>query len=77
MNEFIEVTNKVLKEKLKDKICISSISYYILYGIITIKIIFYTKNFKEKSISYAYSLSQDIDNLELEFSAFIDKNFNI
>jgi hypothetical protein len=73
MNNFIEITNRVMEEKLKGKIHLSKVKYEYIDGMLILKVRYCTLDFVNMGFTYiSYS---DEELLELKFGAFIDENF--
>lgn len=76
MNDFIEITNRVIEEKMKDKIYLSHVEYSTIDQMFIIKVYYFTLNFVKLTFRYTTSVAhvaeQGKDILELEFKAFID-----
>jgi len=72
MNDFIEVTNQVIVDQLKDKIKLSNIEYSVIDQVFQIKVTFRDVDYKQKGFKFM-ECSQDLDKevLKMRFECFI------
>lgn len=75
MNDFIRITNKVIEDRLKGKVNLTSIYYWVIDDIFIISVKYRTTESIEMSFSYSYRELRPHDFLlEMDFTKYIEEN---